>query len=98
MRASWLSHRRTSMQGVGMSDLPVVVIGAGPQGLAAAAPLLERGLDPIVLESGRGPGAAVAEWGHVRLFSEWSELVDQAAARLLEPNGWAAPISGYPTG
>ncbi|MDH2413044.1 NAD(P)-binding domain-containing protein [Nocardioides sp. CER19] len=81
-----------------MSDLPVVVIGAGPQGLAAAAHLLERGLDPIVLESGRGPGAAVAEWGHVRLFSEWSELVDQAAARLLERTGWTAPTSGYPTG
>ncbi|GAA1951056.1 NAD(P)-binding domain-containing protein [Nocardioides panacihumi] len=81
-----------------MSDLPVVVIGAGPQGLAAAAHLRERGLEPLVLESGDRPGAAVAEWGHVRLFSEWSELVDPAAARLLEPTGWEAPTSGYPTG
>ncbi len=80
------------------SDLPVVVIGAGPQGLAAAAHLLERGLRPLVLEAGDGPGAAVAEWGHVRLFSEWPELVDRAAQRLLEPTGWAAPTSGYPTG
>lgn len=79
-------------------SLPVVVIGAGPQGLAAAAHLVERGLEPLVLESGDGPAAAVAEWGHVRLFSEWPELVDSAAARLLTPAGWTAPLTGYPTG
>ena len=81
-----------------MSDLPVVVIGAGPQGLAAGAHLLERGLEPLVLESGLVPASAVAEWGHVRLFSAWPELVDKAAARLLEPTGWTAPETGYPTG
>jgi thioredoxin reductase len=81
-----------------VSELPVVVIGAGPEGLAAAAHLLERGLEPLVLEAGNGPAAAVREWGHVRLFSPWPELVDKAAARLLEPSGWAAPESGYPTG
>lgn len=76
----------------------VVVIGAGPQGLAAAAHLSERGLDPIVLEAGDAPASAVAEWGHVRLFSPWSELTDAAARRLLEPTGWVAPEKGYPTG
>jgi thioredoxin reductase len=81
-----------------MTELPVAVIGAGPQGLAAAAHLLERGLEPLVLEAGDGPASAVSEWGHVRLFSPWPELVDKAAARLLEPAGWAAPVSGYPTG
>ena len=81
-----------------MTDLPVAVIGAGPQGLAAAAHLLERGLTPLVLEQGSEPAAAVAEWGHVRLFSAWPELVDKAAARLLEPTGWTAPTQGYPTG
>lgn len=81
-----------------MTDLPVVVIGAGPQGLAAAAHLLERGLEPLVLEAGLEPASAVAEWGHVRLFSAWPELVDPASVRLLEPTGWTAPTSGYPTG
>jgi len=81
-----------------VSELPVVVIGAGPEGLAAAAHLLERGLEPLVLEAGDGPAAAVREWGHVRLFSPWPELVDKAAARLLEPSGWTAPTEGYPTG
>ncbi|MBO9579100.1 MAG: NAD(P)-binding domain-containing protein, partial [Microbacteriaceae bacterium] len=80
------------------ATLPVVVIGAGPQGLAAAAHLLERGLEPVVLEQGDGPAAAVAEWGHVRLFSEWPEVIDAAAARLLAPSGWRPRESGYPSG
>ncbi|WP_309111148.1 NAD(P)-binding domain-containing protein [Saccharothrix sp.] len=80
-----------------MSELPVVVVGAGPGGLSAAANLLERGIRPVVLEAGPRAGAAVAEWNHVRLFSQWSELVDPAARRLLEPTGWSAP-RGYPTG
>lgn len=81
-----------------MSELPVVVIGAGPQGLAAAAHLVERGLDVVVVERGDGPAAAVSEWGHVRLFSAWPELTDTAGRRLLEPTGWSAPASGFPTG
>src|SRR5699024_1779189 len=78
--------------------LPVVVIGAGPQGLAAGAHLAERGLEPVVLEAGAAAGAAVADWGHVRLFSPWSELVDSASERLLVAAGWARPGQAYPTG
>jgi thioredoxin reductase len=81
-----------------MSDLPVVVIGAGPQGLAAAAHVVERGDVPLVLEAGDGPGAAVTDWAHVRLFSAWPELVDPAAVRLLQPTDWTTPGEGYPTG
>jgi thioredoxin reductase len=81
-----------------MSQLPVVVVGAGPQGLAAAAHLTERGLDVVVVEKGERAGSAVAEWGHVRLFSAWPELTDPAARRILEPTGWTTPASGYPTG
>ncbi len=80
-------------------QLPVVVIGAGPVGLAAAAHLTGRGIDTTVLEAGTMAGAAVRAWGHVRLFSTWSELVDPAAAKLLAPTGWAAPDGAtYPSG
>lgn len=80
------------------TDLPVVVVGAGPQGLAAAAHLVERDVPVVVLEAGVAPAAAVAEWGHVRLFSEWPELIDGASARILSSTGWEAPSVGYPTG
>jgi thioredoxin reductase len=80
-----------------VDGLPVVVVGAGPTGLAAAAHLLERGLEPLVLEAGEQAGTAVAQWRHVRLFSPWPELVDEAAVRLLEPAGWRRP-EGCPTG
>ncbi|MET9514358.1 NAD(P)-binding domain-containing protein [Streptomyces sp. NPDC002994] len=79
--------------------LPVVVIGAGPIGLAAAAHLVERGIEPLVLEAGAGAGSAVREWSHVRLFSTWSEVVDPAAEKLLAPIGWTAPDGAtYPSG
>src|SRR3954452_14012655 len=81
-----------------MSGLPVVVIGAGPQGLAAAAHLSERGLEPLVLEAGARAGAAIEHWGHVRTFSPWPELLDPASARLLKTTGWAAQRHGDPTG
>ena len=79
--------------------LPVAIIGAGPVGLAAAAELVGRGLEPIVLESGRGAGAAVGSWGHVRVFSPWRYNVAPAARVLLDRNGWSAPDpEGFPTG
>ncbi|PTR38980.1 pyridine nucleotide-disulfide oxidoreductase [Rhodococcus sp. OK611] len=82
-----------------MTDLPVVVVGAGPIGLAAASELRERGLTPLVFERGSSAGSAVAQWNHVRLFSQWSELVDPAARRLLEETGWTAPeAETFPTG
>ncbi|GHC84319.1 hypothetical protein GCM10010349_69260 [Streptomyces flavofungini] len=81
------------------APLPTVVIGAGPVGLAAAAHLVERGIEPLVLESGPAAGAAVREWAHVRLFSTWAELIDPAAEKLLAPTGWNRPDGAtYPTG
>ncbi|MEU8187390.1 FAD-dependent oxidoreductase [Micromonospora carbonacea] len=82
-----------------LDDLPVVVIGAGPVGLAAAAHLHERGLPRTVLEAGESVGAAVRRWGHVRAFSPWRYDIDDAARRLLAASGWAAPDpDALPTG
>ena len=76
----------------------VAVIGAGPVGLAAAAHLLERGLEPIVLEAGPEVGHAVRQWSHVKLFSPWEYNIDSASRRLLEPTGWNSPDpQAYPT-
>ncbi len=79
--------------------LPVVVIGAGPVGLAAAAHLLERGLTPLVLESGESVGAGMLQWAHVRMFSPWEFTIDRAAGALLSKQGWQAPnLAAFPTG
>ncbi|MFF9901416.1 NAD(P)-binding domain-containing protein [Streptomyces longispororuber] len=81
------------------AELPVVVIGAGPTGLAAAAHLIDQGIEPLVLEAGPDAGAAVREWAHVRLFSTWGEVVDPAAEKLLAPTGWTRPdAAAYPSG
>ena len=81
------------------SELPVVVIGAGPVGLAAAAHLVKRGATPLVLEAGESVGASVLHWGHVRIFSPWKYNIDAAARDLLERDGWVAPAGeDYPTG
>jgi hypothetical protein len=81
------------------SGLPVVVIGGGPVGLAAAAHLLDRGLEPLVLEAGPQVGANIAQWRHVRLFSPWCLALDPVSARLLDQAGWTGPDpDALPTG
>lgn len=81
------------------SILPVVVIGAGPVGLAAAAHLVQRGETPLVLEAGSAVGASIRQWGHVRVFSPWKYNIDPAAASLLKETGWPEPDGEYlPTG
>jgi thioredoxin reductase len=88
-----------STQAAQPDELPIVVIGAGPVGLAAAAHLAERDLDFVVLEAGEQAGASVAKWGHVRVFSPWRYNIDAAARRLLEADGWSAPDAEWlPTG
>ena len=74
------------------TSLPVVVVGAGPVGLAAAAHLIERDIPTVVLEAGERIAASMETWRHVRLFTPWSFLVDPASRRLLEASGtWSPP-------
>lgn len=83
----------------GENNLPVAVIGAGPVGLAAAAHLLERGLEPVVFEQGTTAGAAIEQWRHIRLFSPWRFNLDAAAVRLLAASGWESPrLTALPYG
>ena len=78
---------------------PVVIIGGGPVGLAAAAHALSRNLTPLVFEAGASAGAGMRRWGHVRMFSPWKFNVDQAAVAILERHGWVMPDGdSYPTG
>ena len=74
-----------------LADLPVVIVGAGPIGLAAAANLAERNVDFVVLEAGAEVADSMRAWGHTRLFSPWKHLVDPASRRLLEADGWELP-------
>ena len=79
--------------------LPVVIIGAGPVGLAAAAHTLSRGMTPLVLEAGSRVAEGVRRWGHVRMFSPWKFGVDAAAGEILARYGWTMPPADeYPTG
>ncbi len=78
---------------------PVVIIGAGPVGLAAAANLSERGEPFLVLESGPTVATSVLAWGHVSLFSPWRYCIDKASRRILEKSKWESPDHDmYPSG
>ncbi|QFT54812.1 aldehyde dehydrogenase family protein [Microbulbifer sp. THAF38] len=60
----------------------VIVIGAGPIRIAAAAQFLSRGLQPLVLEKGTSAGSAMLEWGHVRVFTPWSYMIDEVLKKV----------------
>ncbi len=81
------------------TPLPIAIIGAGPIGLAAASHLALRGLDFEVLEAGPSVAHNIRDWGHVKLFSVWSQCVDDAARALLARAGWdGVPEDQLPTG
>jgi thioredoxin reductase len=73
------------------NELPIIVIGAGPVGLAAAAHLADRRQPFLVLEAGPAAGAHVEAWGHVQVFSPWRYNVDPLARTLLRAAGWTEP-------
>lgn len=80
-------------------NLPIVIIGAGPIGLAAAAHLVEQKQAYILLEAGREIAHNIRTWGHVTLFSPWRFNINKAAKALLNASGWEEPnLDTLPTG
>ncbi|AVK84826.1 flavoprotein [Lysinibacillus sp. B2A1] len=79
--------------------LPIVIIGAGPIGLAAAAHLVEQKQAFILLEAGNEIAHNIRTWGHVTLFSPWRYNINKAARALLEGSDWVEPnLETIPTG
>ncbi|MFT4185612.1 MAG: FAD-dependent oxidoreductase [Micrococcaceae bacterium] len=80
-------------------DLPVVVIGAGPIGLATAAYLQDRGLKFVLFEQNEKIAGAIEQWRHISLFSPWKRNVDGLSLKLLDKHGYKIPdMNGNPTG
>ena len=79
--------------------LPVAVIGAGPVGLAAAAHLVARGIEPLVFEAGDSRRRRHPRLGARPRLLPLAFNIDPVAADLLEADGWVAPpAEAYPTG
>lgn len=77
----------------------LAILGAGPIGLEAALAAAEAGWPFTVYEQAAAPGAAVAAWGHVRLFSPWDLDVSPRQRRALAAVGADVPQgAACPTG
>lgn len=79
------------------SDL--VIIGAGPMGIALAVRMLSIKKSFTIIEKGSSVGSNILEWGHVHFFSNWKECVDLKSQNLLSES---IPLDydseGYPSG
>ena len=81
------------------AEHPIAIIGAGPIGLAMAAHMANCSRPFMLLEAGHQAGHSIAEWEHVRLFTEWPGNIDSEADKLLHATGWRRPPdSNIPTG
>ncbi|MBN8642825.1 MAG: NAD(P)-binding domain-containing protein [Flavobacteriales bacterium] len=73
------------------NNLPVVVIGAGPVGMAAVAHLTKRNIPFLLFEAGNSVGSSILSWEHIRVFSPWKYNIDKVAKELLKKTNWAEP-------
>lgn len=77
----------------------VVIIGAGPIGLAMAVRLFLKNIPFLVLEKGPVPGWNMLDWGHIPLFTSWIESTDPITNELLKKKGFDfSSRSTCPTG
>lgn len=82
-----------------MKTNPVIIIGAGPVGLAAASHLVLRKQSFLLFEAGNKVASNILSWSHVRMFSPWRYNIDNAAKQLLSQTPWQSPDDhDLPTG
>lgn len=84
-------ENKINQQKMKSNRLPVVIIGGGAVGLAAAAHLIKRDQAFILFESGKTVGANILNWGHIKVFSPWKYNIDKAAEELLLQTNWQSP-------
>ena len=70
-----------------MITTEIVIIGAGPIGLAMAVRLNDKRIPFILIEKGSHVGWNMLDWGHINLFTSWAESIDPLSHRLLKQNG-----------
>jgi thioredoxin reductase len=85
--------------------LRVAIIGAGPAGLEAAIYALELGFRVWVFEREPEVASSIKVWGHVSMFTPWSEIRTRLGEayvrkrRFAHRRGGLLPAEGlYPTG
>ncbi|SDK02910.1 NAD(P)-binding domain-containing protein [Sediminibacillus albus] len=82
-----------------LAELPIVVIGSGPVGLAAAAHLNKYNQPFLILEKGSKIVSNILEWRNVQLFSHgnsiWMRLPNSYYKRLI---GLNLKLINWPTG
>ena len=81
-----------------MTARRLAILGAGPIGIEATLLALDLGWDVDLYEKNE-PGANVARWGHVRLFSPWGMNRSKWGEMALRANGHElADEDQFPTG
>lgn len=75
----------------------VVIIGAGPIGMAMATRLYQEKIPFTVFEKGDCVGSNLLEWGHISLFTSWEESMDNESVSFLASKGVdLSHLSGCP--
>lgn len=66
-----------------MNKTEIVIIGAGPIGLAMAVRLMLSKIPFVLIERGATVGWNMKDWGHINMFTSWAETIDPTSHDLL---------------